>query len=185
MGCGGFHEIFRAYGSRNTGYNDRRQDDTQEKISLIKRLYAEGRIGKDRYYSLKDRAYNNNLSFEQLLDIKESTLDSRENSSHDSEVKEDKPNNKNKSINKYKGKIKELKSSKEKIESIRSKIEERLDELLQEKEKTESMAESMVSSSEEAAREYIDKKLDLEENIQGYALGGDELAIYFDFQYIF
>jgi chromosome segregation ATPase len=166
MGCGGFHELFRVYDSRydsrNTGYNNRHQDDTQEKISLIKRLYAEGSIDRDRYYSLKDRAYNGNLSFEQLMDIKESSFDSRENSSQD----EDKPNNKNKSINKYKRKIRELKSSKEKVESIRSKIKERLNELLQEKEKTEEMAESMVSSSEEVAREYIEKKLDLEENIQ-------------------
>jgi len=148
--------------AENTGYNNRHQDDTQEKISLIKRLYAEGSIDRDRYYSLKDRAYNGNLSFEQLMDIKESSFDSRENSSQD----EDKPNNKNKSINKYKRKIRELKSSKEKVESIRSKIKERLNELLQEKEKTEEMAESMVSSSEEVAREYIEKKLDLEENIQ-------------------
>jgi len=144
MGCGGFHELFRVYDSRydsrNTGYNNRHQDDTQEKISLIKRLYAEGSIDRDRYYSLKDRAYNGNLSFEQLMDIKESSFDSRENSSQD----EDKPNNKNKSINKYKRKIRELKSSKEKVESIRSKIKERLNELLQEKEKTEEMAESMV-----------------------------------------
>jgi len=166
MGCGGFYELFRVYDSRydsrNTGYNNRHQDDTQEKISLIKRLYAEGSIDRDRYYSLKDRAYNGNLSFEQLMDIKESSFDSRENSSQD----EDKPNNKNKSINKYKRKIRELKSSKEKVESIRSKIKERLNELLQEKEKTEEMAESMVSSSEEVAREYIEKKLDLEENIQ-------------------
>ncbi len=166
MGCGGFHELFRVYDSRydsrNTGYNNRHQDDTQEKISLIKRLYAEGSIDRDRYYSLKDRAYNGNLSFEQLMDIKESSFDSRENSSQD----EDKPNNKNKSINKNKRKIRELKSSKEKVESIRSKIKERLNELLQEKEKTEEMAESMVSSSEEVAREYIEKKLDLEENIQ-------------------
>ena len=170
MGCGGFHELFRVYDSRydsrNTGYNNRHQDDTQEKISLIKRLYAEGSIDRDRYYSLKDRAYNGNLSFEQLMDIKESSFDSRENSSQDNEVKKDKPNNKNKSINKYKRKIRELKSSKEKVESIRSKIKERLNELLQEKEKTEEMAESMVSSSEEVAREYIEKKLDLEENIQ-------------------
>jgi len=166
MGCGGFHELFRVYDSRNTGYNDRRPDDTQEKISLIKRLYAEGRIGKDRYYSLKDRAYDGNLSFEQLMDIKESSRDNRENSSQDSGLKEDKPKDKNKNVNKYKEKIKELKSSKEKVESIRSKIEERLSELYQEKEKTESMAESMVSSSEEAAREYIGKKIDLEENIQ-------------------
>lgn len=171
MGCGGgFHGLFRVYGnrydSRNTGHNSQWQDDTQEKISLIKRLYAEGRVGKDRYYSLKDRAYNGNLSFEQLMDIKESSLDSRENSSQYNEIKEDNSNNKNKSINKYKEKIKELKSSKEKVESIRSKIQERLNELLQEKEKTEGMAESMVSSSDEAAREYIEKKLDIEENIQ-------------------
>lgn len=104
MGCGGFHELFRVYDSRNTGYNDRRPDDTQEKISLIKRLYAEGRIGKDRYYSLKDRAYDGNLSFEQLMDIKESSRDNRENSSQDSGLKEDKPKDKNKNVNKYKRK---------------------------------------------------------------------------------
>ena len=62
MGCGGgLNDLFRAYGNRdnnrNTGYNDRRQDDTQEKISLIKRLYAEGSIDRDRYYSLKAVSY--------------------------------------------------------------------------------------------------------------------------------
>jgi chromosome segregation ATPase len=166
MGCGGFHEFFRVYDSRNPGYNDRRQDDTQEKISLIKRLYAEGRIGKDRYYSLKDRVYDGNLSFGQLMDIKESSHDNRENTLQNNETKIGKQKDKNKSINKYKEKIKELKGSKEKVKSIRTKIGKRLNELLQEKEKTEEMAESMVSSSEEAAREYIEKKLDLEENIQ-------------------
>jgi len=170
MGCGGFHELFRVYDSRydsrNTGYNNRHQDDTQEKISLIKRLYAEGSIDRDRYYSLKDRAYNGNLSFEQLMNIKESTHDNRDNSSQDNETTEDKSNNKNNSVNKYKEKLKELKSSKEKVESIRLKIQERLNELLQEKEKSEEVAESMISSSEETAREYIEKKLDIEENIQ-------------------
>jgi hypothetical protein len=72
----------------------------------IQDIMTDGRIGKDRYYSLKDRAYNNNLSFEQLLDIKESTLDTRENSSHDSEVKEDKPNNKKKALINIKEKLK-------------------------------------------------------------------------------
>ena len=180
MGCGGgFNDIFRVYGnSCNSGYrgnNGYQQDDTQEKISLIKRLYAEGKIDRDRYYSLKDRAYNGSLSFEQLIDIKESGLNMKTTTSR-KDSKKITQNNTNTSLNKYKEKIKKLEGSKGKVESIKSRIQERLQELLQEREKMEGIAESMVSSSEEVAKEFIGKKLDIVENIQTLKKRKKELA---------
>jgi uncharacterized protein YlxW (UPF0749 family) len=181
MGCGGgFNDLFRVYGnscnSGHTGNNGYRPDDTQEKISLIKRLYAEGKIDRDRYYSLKDRAYNGSLSFEQLMDIKEFGLNMKTASSREDSTKKAKQNNTNTSLNKYKEKVKKLEGSKEKVESIKSRIQERLQELLQEREKMEGIAESMVSSSEEVAKEFIGKKLDIVENIQTLKKRKKELA---------
>lgn len=165
MGCGsGFNDLFRPYGSgcNNRSYrtNDYQRDDIQEKIALIKRMYAEGKIDRDRYYSLKDRAYNGNVSFEELMDIKEVDRD------YKIEQTGDKNTNKDSDANKYKEKIIKLKSSRDKVVRINEKIQERLHELIQEREKMEGIAESMVASSEKVAREFIEKKLDLEENIQ-------------------
>lgn len=82
MGCGGiFDDLFILFdrcgysrrgcgGNRNSHNVYYQQDDTEEKLILIKRMYAEDLINEDEFQGLKQRIYDRHISFEELIDIK-------------------------------------------------------------------------------------------------------------------
>lgn len=84
MGCGGlFGGLFGlfdrcGYSRRGCGSGRHLQhdfyhiDDTEEKLILIKRMYAENLIKDEEFQSLKQRIYDRSISFEELIDIRRS-----------------------------------------------------------------------------------------------------------------
>ncbi|KPU27297.1 hypothetical protein TR13x_06015 [Caloranaerobacter sp. TR13] len=179
MGCGGHRGLFRAfdyyehsrrYSTCNPdSHNHYRQDDTDEKLMVLKKMYAEGLIDDNEYSIYKQRIYNMTITFDELVNIRIKRMNS-ENRETDETV-----NNINQQKNKYKYKIDKLKESKEKIQNVQKKLSLRLEELKKEKERVEALAETVVKSSEDTAEEYIRIKLNIEENIQSLEKRKDEL----------
>lgn len=77
MGCGGIFDIFGylARSRRGCGYTGSRyarsynDDDIEEKMILLKRMLAEGRIDNEGYYNYKQKILNGEISFEELMSI--------------------------------------------------------------------------------------------------------------------
>lgn len=76
MGCGGIFDIFgyitRSRSCSSAGrryarlYSD---DDIEEKMILLKRMLAEGRIDNEGYYNYRQRILIGEISFEDLMNI--------------------------------------------------------------------------------------------------------------------
>ncbi|WP_427340026.1 hypothetical protein [Caloranaerobacter sp. DY30410] len=179
MGCGGYRGLFRVfdyyehsrrYSTCNPdSYNYYGQDDTDEKLMLLKKMYAEGLIDDKDYSRYKQRIYERTITFDELVDIhiKRMNLKNRETDENANNISQQK--------NKYKYKIDKLKESKEKIQNVQKKLSLRLEEFKKEKERIEALAETMVRASEDAAEEYIRIKLNVEENIQNLEKRKNEL----------
>lgn len=176
MGCGGgFRDLFRmidSYGYSRRGCGSNRElyydyNDKEEKIILIKNMYAEGLIGDEEYQNYKNRVYDNNISFDQLVSIKRSKINNKNTKQF--EFKSIKPQSK------YKDRLNKLKESKEKVIHVKEKLSSSIKDLESEKNKMESLAETMLKSSEEMVEKYINNKIDLEENIQNLGRRRKEL----------
>lgn len=180
MGCGGYRGLFRIfdyyehsrrYSTYNPdSYNHYRQDDTDEKLILLKKMYAEGLIDDNDYSRYKQRIYEKTITFDELVDIRIKQINLKKRETDEIENK-----NINQQKNKYKYKIEKLKESKGKILKVQEKLSLRIKELKKEKERMETLAETMIRASEDTAEEYIRKKLDLEENIQNLEKRKNEL----------
>lgn len=178
MGCGyrglfrmfDYYEHSRRYSTYNPdSYNRYRQDDTDEKLILLKKMYAEGLIDDNDYSRYKQRIYERAITFDELVDIriKLMNLKNRETDENTNNISQQK--------NKYKYKIDKLKESKGKILKVQEKLSLRIKELKKEKERIEALAETMVRASEDTAEEYIRIKLNVEENIQNLEKRKNEL----------
>lgn len=176
MGCGGFFDIFdyMPYSRRGCGYDDRRyempyyKDDSENKMTLLNRMYAEGTINNEEYFNYKQRILNRTISFEELFNINQARV---KNSKYSSESKE---NNKVDKDN-YVEKINNLKNSKTKLEQFEVVLNSKLDELYADKKKMEDVAETVLKADEQKAEEFINKKLDIVESIQSLEKRRDEL----------
>jgi hypothetical protein len=194
MGCGGgFRGFFDAYDScerpirrgygsgydscgsdsyynNNMPYNGYRQNDIEEKMIVLKKMYAEDIIGDAEYQKYKQLIYENNIGFEDLMDV-------RINKSNNSKSKTERSENINVSHpeNEYEEKLKKLDQTKQKIIQMQEKLSAEIQGLHQEKEKMEALAETMLKASEEKAETFIRKKLDIEENIQNLEKSNYEL----------
>lgn len=177
MGCGGFFDIFdyMPHSRRGCGgYDDMRyeqpyyKDDSEEKMTLLNRMYAQGNINDDEYFSYKQRILSRSISFEELFNINQSR---REYNKYSSEAKAD---NKDYRDN-YAEKINSLQNSKTKLEQFEVVLNSKLDELYADKKKMEDVAETVLKADEQKAEEFISKKLDIVESIQSLEKRRDEL----------
>lgn len=176
MGCGGgYSSLFRILddisgcGSRRHDYHNHNSNDSYEKIMIIKKMYAESLINDSEYHNLKERVYSNQIGFDELIEFRSDKLSRRHKTFYEPKKPSDEPNNE------YKVKIKKLKESKEKIVHVQGKLINSINSLKEEKVRMESLAESIYKLSEEAAEEYIGKKIDLEENLMNLEKRSNEL----------
>jgi hypothetical protein len=167
MGCGGFGNIFRLFdyyeypgrtcsSGENYPYYEERQNDTEEKLMLIKKMYVEGAINEEEYEVYKQRVFERSIGFEELIEIRRNRLNKRTNSDKAQDAAEDK----------YRNKIEALRQYKEKIVRVEEKLLSRISELQGEKEALEKMAGAFIKSNEQKAEEYIRKKIEIEEPLQ-------------------
>lgn len=194
MGCGGHRDILfdlfdscerprrRGYGSgydshdsdrnysNNDHYHDYRQNDFEEKMNLLKKMYAEGIIDDAEYQSFKQGISENNIGFEGLMEIRTSRLNNR---SHQTE--KNRNVNNSASENEYEDTLTKLKQTKQKISEMQEKLMEEIQSLQREKEKMDALAETILKASEDKAETFIRKKLDIEENIQSIEKRTNEL----------
>lgn len=182
MGCGGgFRGFFDAYDScerprrrgygseydscgsdsyynNNMTYNDYRQNDSEEKMIVLKKMFAEDIIDDAEYRRLKQMVYENNISsFEDLMEIRANKLNN-----HRSKPERSEDFNASHPVNEYEEKLKKLDQTKQKIIQMQKKLSAEIQVLHQEKEKMEALAETMLKASEEKAETFIRKKLELE-----------------------
>lgn len=185
MGCGGgYGDFFRlidnyGYSGRGCG-SDRQmhhdyyqQDDTEEKLIIIKKMYAEDLINDDEFQRYKQGVYNRGISFDELISIKRSKSDGSYKKTSPIETK----SNSIEPRSKYKDRLKKLNQSKEKITEVQNKLTSSIKDLKKEKMRMEALAETMLKSSDETAEKYINKKIDLEENIQNLVRRNKELEV--------
>ncbi|WHH59963.1 hypothetical protein [Petroclostridium sp. X23] len=187
MGCGGYRNPFdlfdlfdscepsrrQGHGSRYDScgsgnyhndyerYNDHRQNDSDEKLILLKKIFAEGNIDEVEYQKLKQRIYENTITFADLVRIRADRLDVQNHN-----TKQNKNTNTSHTENDYEEKIKKLHQTKQKIIAVLNKLSEEIQGLKNDKEKMDTLAEAMLKASEEKAETFIRKKLDIEESIQ-------------------
>ncbi|MBV7275855.1 hypothetical protein I6U48_23450 [Clostridium sp. PL3] len=185
MGCGGgFSDLFRivdnyGYSRRGCGsdrqpYHDYyEQDDTEEKLIIVKKMYAEDLINDEEFQSYKERIYNRNISFDELVSIKRS----RSNGTYRKTTPVETGSNSSEPSGKYKDRLKKLNESKVKITEVQGKLISSIKDLEKEKTRMETLAETMLKSSDEAAEKYINKKIDLEETIQNLVRRNKELEV--------
>ncbi|MGE5632393.1 MAG: hypothetical protein ACM3TR_15045 [Caulobacteraceae bacterium] len=183
MGCGGGHRDFfrlidnygcygRGCGGNNYPQEDYyQQDDIQVKLIIIKNMYAENLMNDEEYQTYKQRIYDRSISFDELIAIKRNKLSEDNRIAKHSENKPDSEG----SPNEYKAKLKKLDEAKKKIIQVQEKLLLSIKELENEKVRMEELAETMLKSSDEAAEKYINKKIDLEENIQNLVRRNKEL----------
>lgn len=183
MGCGGgYHSLFRLIdgydhsrggcgSNREPHQNHYSRDDSEEKLILIKKMYAEDVIDDEEYQSYKNRIYERSISFDELIAIKRKRSNKEYQSTKSITTKSTRP------YSKYKEKLGKLNASKDKITQVQDKLISSIKDLQKEKERMESLAETMLGSSDEAAEKYINKKIDLEENIQNLVRRNKELKI--------
>lgn len=183
MGCGGGYRDFfrvldgcgnyrRSYGSDRHDYHDSyNQDDTEEKLTIIKKMYAADLINDDEYQMYKQRIYDRSISFDELVAIK------KNRTNEDSRMAEpvETQSASNELSGKYKVRMKKLEESKKKIIQVQDKLLASIKGLEKEKGRMEELAEIMLKSSEEKAEIYINQKIDLEENIQNLVRRSKEL----------
>jgi poly(A) polymerase Pap1 len=163
MGCGGgYRDLFRAIDYHSHSHNNYRSNDTEEKITLVKKMYAEGLIDDTEYQNYKNKIYDRITSFDDLVSLRSE----RKRNIRKSQNDEYKKVNSNESNNKYKIKLRKLRESKEKIDLVQEKLENNIEELKKEKEKMQKIAEHIVTTSEESAEKHINKRIDIEESIQ-------------------
>lgn len=151
-------------------YNAYRQNDSEEKMLVLKKMFAEGIIDDAEYQRFKQMAYENNISFEDLMEIRANKLNNRKSKPESSENFRTADHE-----NEYEKKLKKLDQTKQKIIQMQEKLTAEIQGLHQEKEKMEALAETMLKASEEKAETFIRKKLDIEENIQNLEKGNYEL----------
>jgi hypothetical protein len=168
MGCGGFGGFFSPYyyyprRECSHGENEpyyREQNDTEEKLLVLKRMYAEGIIDEEGYRAYKQRILEGSVDFEDLMEIRKNHHRAHEH--HMDENHQVKPESKSK----YQIKLDTLKQSRGKILEIKQKLSEKIKELTREKEAMEKMAETVLKAGDQKAEEFISKKLELEETLQ-------------------
>lgn len=168
MGCGGFGGFFSPYyyyprrgcfhGESEPYY--REHNDTEEKLLVLKRMYAEGIIDEEGYRAYKQRILEGSVDFEDLMEIRKNHHRAYEH--HMDENHQVKPESKSK----YQIKLDTLKQSREKIIEIKQKLSTKIEELTREKEAMEKMAETVLKAGDQKAEEFISKKVDLEETLQ-------------------
>jgi hypothetical protein len=184
MGCGGFGDLFRiidnyGYSGRGCGngrqiYHDYyEQDDTEEKLIVLKKMYAEDLINDEELQSYKERIYNRSISFDELITIKRS----RFNGIYKKTVPVEVRSNLSEPSGKYKDRLKKLNESKVKITEVQGRLISSIKDMEKEKTRMEALAETMLKSSDETAEKYINKKIDLEENIQNLVRRNKELEV--------
>lgn len=181
MGCGGgYRDIFKmmdymGHSERHRhGHDDHyRHDDTDEKLTLLKKIYAEGYIGDNEYLDYKEKVYARGVSFEELIDLKREQPQDKYSSINLNKTKS--TSNLSGTQNQYRTKIKQVNESKQKVLDVQNKILTNISELKQEKKRMEEIAETMLKSNEEAAERYINNKLDIEGNIQSLERRNKEL----------
>ncbi|SHF92296.1 hypothetical protein SAMN02746089_02776 [Caldanaerobius fijiensis DSM 17918] len=175
MGCGGgLFRIFDYYGFprgcggyREDSCDSYIRDDFDEKMTLLKRMYAEGIIDDRQFERYKQMIYDNAISFEELMDIRRRNLNKikqqeqkRGTNSTDSDID---------------AKMQKLQQARLKVLQVKDKLRQRIDELKAERDKMENMAESVIKISEEKTEEFISKKIEIEESIQRLTKQDSEL----------
>ncbi len=177
MGCGGiYHGLFRLIDGNDHSRREQHQDyyrtdDREEKLTLVKKMYVEDLIGEEEFQNYRNRIYDRSISFDELVAIKRSRFNSENQKTKTS------TNKSKKTYSKYKGKINKLDASKDKISEIQEKLLSSIKDLQKEKTRMETLSEAMLESSDEAAEKYINKKIDLEENIQNLVRRNKELEV--------
>lgn len=181
MGCGGFDRLFGmfdyyGYPVRGCGGHDihgsHNQNESQEKMDVLKKIYADGLIDDMEYQQYRQRIYNGQVSFDELMELRmrrPRAENYHTDNRYESELKftEDEYQNRQK--------IYELKRSRVKLMQVRDKLLQRIQELQKEKKSMEAIAETVLKSSEEKAEDYIREKLDIEENLQDLEKRKEEL----------
>ncbi|WP_432666036.1 hypothetical protein R9X47_07000 [Wukongibacter baidiensis] len=170
MGCGGgYRGLFRAfdyYSSPRRGCSDDRydrdiyyeRDDTEEKIILIKKMFAEGIVSEEEYKILKNQVIERRISFEKLMNMRSDRLGKQKNTKTiDNKQQEKEANN---------SKINKLLETKEKILQVNDKLDSRIKELTSEKDKLKELSAAMINTNEGKTEEYINRRLNIEESIQ-------------------
>lgn len=185
MGCGGgYRDLLRIID--NCGYSGRgcdsnmqtqhgyyQQDDNEEKLTIIKKLYAEDKINDEEYQAYKLGIYDRSISFDELAALKRNKSNENINTTRASKAK----SNSTERYNEYEIKLGKLKESKDKIIKLQDELLTSIKDLEKEKRRMEDLAGTMLKSSEEAAEKYINKKIDLEENIQNLVRRNKELDV--------
>lgn len=184
MGCGGgYRDLFRIID--NCGYSRRgcegdrpsqndyyQQDDSEEKLIIIKKMYAEDLIDDEEYQGYKQKIYDRSISFDDLVALKRIKSNENNRTTKPSKTKSDSTE----PYNVYKVKLEKLQESKQNTIKVQEELLSIIKDLEKEKRRMENLAETMLKSSEETAEKYINKKIDLEENIQNIVRRNEELV---------
>ncbi|SDG50579.1 hypothetical protein SAMN04244560_02465 [Thermoanaerobacter thermohydrosulfuricus] len=175
MGCGGgLFMIFDYYGFprgcgsyREDSCDSYVQDDFEEKMTLLKRMYAEGIIDDKQFGRYKQMIYDNTISFEELMDIRRRGLNKTKQQEQDRGI--------DSADSDIDVKMQKLQQTRLKVLQVRNKLRQRIDELKAERDKMENMAESVIKISEEKTEEFISRKIEIEESIQRLVKQDNEL----------
>lgn len=136
-------------------------------------MYAEDLINDEEYQNYKNRIYDRSIGFDDLITIKSN----RSNGEYQSQSTKSITTKSTKSYSKYKEKLEKLNTSKDKVTQVQDKLISSIKDLQKEKKRMEELAETMLGSSDAAAEKYINKKIDLEENIQNLVRRNKELEV--------
>ncbi|SFE45715.1 hypothetical protein SAMN04324257_01775 [Thermoanaerobacter thermohydrosulfuricus] len=143
------------------------QDDFEEKMTLLKRMYAEGIIDDKQFGRYKQMIYDNTISFEELMDIRRRGLNKTKQQEQDRGI--------DSADSDIDVKMQKLQQTRLKVLQVRNKLRQRIDELKAERDKMENMAESVIKISEEKTEEFISRKIEIEESIQRLVKQDNEL----------
>ncbi|SNX54797.1 hypothetical protein [Thermoanaerobacterium sp. RBIITD] len=164
MGCGGrgFFKIFDFYdiygGCGSGGYHHERHyeyDRYDEMITVIDRLYAEGKIDTELYSRLRKDAASGNLTIDDLMRIE---INSRKKSN--SEYSET-----DFELKKYYDKLNQIDKAKEESLKIKNELISQIEDLKRKATNLEKAAETMLSADESSAKDYLKEKIDMESKI--------------------
>ncbi|WKV08335.1 hypothetical protein Q2T46_12460 [Thermoanaerobacterium sp. CMT5567-10] len=164
MGCGGrgfyrFFDLIDDFGCcGNKGFYHERHyeyDKYDEMITVIDRLYAEGKIDTEYYQRLRKEAAIGNLTMDDLMRIEINSQKklNREYKDMDPELK------------KYYDKLNQIDKAKEESEKIKNDLLSEIENLKRKSESLEKAAETMISVDEASTKDYIKEKIEIESKI--------------------